>query len=149
MKTLTRFLNENESNCNRLMITEAGNSVTIEKVSREIVNLFEEYNSINERIMKAYIEAVQNCVKQANLKNIEKAIQKWLKKYDKSLKDEINGKQYNNLLDYVTLECLGLTGRDTPFVSTCSEFDVSSSSVDKLDIKFSKARMKTYKKIFG
>jgi len=143
MKTLTQYMNAKGS------ISEASDSVDMSKASKNIMNLMEEYNSINENIMKSYVEAVQNHIKKGSSRNVNAQIQKWMKKHGKDWDSELSFREYNKLVDFVILECWGLSSNDTVFVDLCKSFRVDKSSVDELDRKFMQARMNAFKKIFG
>lgn len=140
MKTLSQYLNEDDGS--KGQFDEAAGAATIKAARQEIHNIIKICNAKNEELGKAYAKVVQQKIKAGNPKNVDAAIEKWMKKNNKSADDVLTKEEWKKLYHTVTAE---LWKYDGELATSCDEFDFYEDSSDKAYKVVADARMKALK----
>lgn len=141
MKTLSQYY-LNKDNGSKDRFDEAVGAATIKAARQEIHNIIKVCNAKNEELGKAYAKEVQQKIKAGSPKNVDAAIEKWMKQNNKSADDILTKEEWKRLYHTVTAE---LWKYDGELATSCDEFEFYENSSDKAYKVVADARLKAFK----
>lgn len=142
MKTLSQYLNENTGFAAKDSFDEAAGGATVKAAKQEIHSIVKICNAKNEKMGKAYAKEVQQRIKAGSPKNVDAAIEKWMKLNSKSDDDILTKEDWKKLYHTVTAELWKYNGE---LATSCDEFDFYEDSSDKAYKAVTDAKRKAFK----